>query len=103
METLDGNAVAGLLHEVFGEEMTTALVTCAGCGVIAVVAAATLYPSTPGAIIRCRTCGQLLMAITQVNDVYCVDLRGIAALKTSPSPAPSPMSRGPASPTSLRP
>ena len=29
METLDGNAVAGLLYEVFGEEMTTAIVTCA--------------------------------------------------------------------------
>jgi ribosomal protein S27E len=78
METLDGNAIAGLLYEVFGEEMTIASVTCAGCGAIAVVAEAAVYPSAPGAIIRCRTCGQLLMAITQVNDVYCVDLRGIA-------------------------
>ena len=29
---LDGNAVAGLLQEVFGTEMTTTLETCAGCG-----------------------------------------------------------------------
>jgi ribosomal protein S27E len=94
METLDGNAVAGLLYEVFGEEMTTAIITCAGCGVIAAVAEAVVYPSAPGAIIRCRACGRLLMAITEVNDVYCVDLRGIAALQPIPSPGPGPASLG---------
>lgn len=29
---LDGNAIAGLLQEVFAVEMTTAIGTCAGCG-----------------------------------------------------------------------
>ena len=29
--TLDGNAFAGLLAAVFGEEMTTAIGTCASC------------------------------------------------------------------------
>ena len=29
---LDGNAVAGLLGEVFAAEMTSALETCDGCG-----------------------------------------------------------------------
>jgi hypothetical protein len=29
---LDGNAAAGLLHEIFGSEMTTAVGTCDGCG-----------------------------------------------------------------------
>jgi hypothetical protein len=33
------------------------------------------------------------MAITQVNDVYCVDLRGIADLQTRPSPGPKPSLR----------
>jgi hypothetical protein len=86
METLDGNALAGLLNEVFGEEMTTAVVTCAGCGAIAVVAEAAVYPSAPGAIVRCRACGGLLMAITQINYVHCVDLMGIEVLQTSPGP-----------------
>jgi predicted RNA-binding Zn-ribbon protein involved in translation (DUF1610 family) len=81
METLDGNAVAGLLREVFGEEMTTALATCVACGAIAVVAEAVVYPCAPGAIIRCRGCGELLMAITQINGVRCVDLQGITALR----------------------
>ena len=29
---LDGNAVAGMLREIFGSEMTTAVGTCDGCG-----------------------------------------------------------------------
>jgi ribosomal protein S27E len=78
METLDGNAVAGLLQEIFGEEMTTAVITCAACEATVMMAETVVYPSAPGAIIRCRACGQLLMAITEVNDVYCVDLEGIA-------------------------
>jgi len=32
MDTLDGNAIGGLLHEVFGTEMTAAVGTCANCG-----------------------------------------------------------------------
>jgi hypothetical protein len=30
---LDGNALGGRLSEVFMEEMTTARVTCGGCGI----------------------------------------------------------------------
>lgn len=86
METLDGNALAGLLYEVFGEEMTTAMVICANCGAIAVVAETVVYPSAPGAIVRCRSCGALLMAITQIRHVHCVDLRGVEVLQASPEP-----------------
>ena len=32
MEALDGNAIGGLLHDVFGAEMTAAQGTCAACG-----------------------------------------------------------------------
>ena len=32
MEALDGNAIGGLLVEVFGVEMTTATGACANCG-----------------------------------------------------------------------
>ena len=38
---LDGNAVAGLLQEVFAVEMTTAVGTCGGCGASEAVGAAT--------------------------------------------------------------
>jgi ribosomal protein S27E len=81
METLDGNAIAGLLHDAFGEEMTAVMATCATCGAVAAVAETVIYPRLPGAVVRCRTCGALLMVITEVHGVNCVDLRGIAALR----------------------
>ena len=80
MDTLDGNAVAGLLRDVFGEEMTVVMATCASCGAIAAIAETVVYPGLPGAIVRCRTCDALLIAITHVHGIDCVDLLGIAAL-----------------------
>ena len=32
MEAVDGNAIGGLLHEVFGTEMTDAASVCGSCG-----------------------------------------------------------------------
>ena len=37
--TLDGNAIGGLLLEVFGSEMTSAETTCAACGAVGLGAA----------------------------------------------------------------
>lgn len=84
METLDGNAVAGLLRDVFGEDMTVVLATCASCGAVAPIAETVVYPRVPGAIVRCRTCDALLIAITHVRGRDCVDARGIAALNAPP-------------------
>ena len=81
MQTLDGNAIAGLLQEVFGEEMTAAMATCASCGFIAPVANAVVYPRLPGEVVRCRNCGALLMVFTRIRGVNCVDLSGIAEMK----------------------
>jgi hypothetical protein len=82
METLDGNAIAGRLHEIFREEMTAVTATCAWCGFAAVIANGVVYPRLPGEIVRCRNCEGLLMVITRVHGVNCVDLRGIAAMES---------------------
>jgi uncharacterized Zn finger protein len=82
METLDGNAIAGVLHEIFRKEMTAVTATCASCGFAAVIANGVVYPRLPGEVVRCRNCGALLMVITRIHGVHCVDLRGIAALKS---------------------
>jgi ribosomal protein S27E len=78
MDTLDGNALAGLFDEVFGEEMTTIVVTCRTCGTTAAIGETVVYPNPMAAIVRCRTCAQLLILITQIHGVSCVDLLGIA-------------------------
>jgi hypothetical protein len=81
MHALDGNAIAGLLHEVFGAEMTTATGTCAHCGAAAQVAELVVYLEAPGTVVRCRSCESVLMVIAEVRGIKCVDLRGAAALQ----------------------
>jgi hypothetical protein len=82
MEALDGNAIAGLLHDVFGAEMTTAAGVCAHCGTRSLVAETVVYVGGPGAVVRCRTCSGLLMVVVEVREVRCVDLSGLASLET---------------------
>jgi Family of unknown function (DUF6510) len=79
--TLDGNAIGGLLHEVFGIEMTTAVGTCATCGATAQLAETLVYLNAMGTVVRCRTCTAILLVVIRRGSVNCVDLRGMAALE----------------------
>jgi hypothetical protein len=67
MEALDGNAIAGPLFEYFGNEMTTALGTCAHCETRAQIAELVVYASAPGAVVRCRHCGNVVMVIVSLR------------------------------------
>ncbi|MGO8958165.1 MAG: DUF6510 family protein [Streptosporangiaceae bacterium] len=82
MDALDGNAIGGLLHEVFGTEMTAVVGTCATCGATGPVAEFVVYNRAPGTAVRCRSCTSLLMVIVSARGMNCVDLRGLAALGT---------------------
>ena len=77
---LDGNAIGGLLIEVFGTEMTTAAGTCASCGVVRQVAELVVYRSALGTVVRCRSCDAVLMTFVHIHGVTCVDLQGLASL-----------------------
>ena len=77
---LDGNAIGGLLIEVFGTEMTTATGTCGSCGTVSQVAELAVYRPGLGTVVRCRSCDAVLMAFVQIRDVTCVDLLGLASL-----------------------
>jgi hypothetical protein len=78
---LDGNAVAGLLHDVFGTEMTTAAGTCATCGATRPMADAFIYLRAPGTVVRCRTCTAVLMVVVRRGAQNCVDTSGLAAIE----------------------
>ena len=80
MEALDGNAIGGLLLEVFGVEMITATGTCDHCGAAGLVAELTVYRQAPGTVVRCPACTAVLMVFSQVRGVNCVDLRGLRSL-----------------------
>jgi hypothetical protein len=80
MEALDGNAIGGLLIEIFGAEMTTATGTCATCGAVMQVAEFVVYLPAPGTVARCRTCESVVMVVVEKRGINCVDLRGLASL-----------------------
>lgn len=81
MDTFDGNAIGGLLQEIFGQEMTAAVCTCAGCGATCCLAETVVYLRAPGTIVRCRACANVLMVVVRHHQINCVDLQGIAVLE----------------------
>jgi len=86
MEALDGNAIGGLLQDVFGVEMTAATGVCAHCGATGPVAEMVVYVRAPGTVVRCRTCASVLMVFVDVRATVCVDLRGLARLDAVSAP-----------------
>ena len=81
MDALDGNAIGGMLIDVFGHEMTAASSTCGTCGAIRPVAELLVYMQAPGTIVRCRTCDTVLMVFVKAHGVTCVvDMAGMASL-----------------------
>ena len=79
---LDGNAVAGLLQEVFAAEMTTAVGTCAGCGAAGPVGAVRVYRGA-GVVLRCPHCGDVLAKIVKSDSRVWIDSTGIRTLEVA--------------------
>ena len=79
---LDGNAVAGLLHEVFAVETTTAIGTCGECGAAGPVGAAHLYRGA-GIVLRCPHCGNTLAKIVKSESRVWIQLTGIRTLQVT--------------------
>jgi hypothetical protein len=80
VDVLDGNAIAGLLSEVFGTEMTTSVGTCGSCGAASQLAELAVYLPGPGTVVRCRACDAVLMVFVSIRGVTCVDLHGLSDL-----------------------
>jgi hypothetical protein len=78
---LDGNAIAGLLGEIFAIEMTLAEGTCRGCGNVDAVGGVDVYTNAPGVVARCRACGQVLMRIVRTERRIWIDMSGIRCLE----------------------
>ena len=78
---VDGNAIGGLLREIFTMEMTAAVTTCAGCGAVNALGRVDVYMQAPGVVVRCPECEQMLMLIVRGRGRYWVDLRGTRRLE----------------------
>lgn len=78
---VDGNAIGGLLREIFTMDVTAAESTCAGCGAVNAVGRVEVYVHAPGTVVRCPDCGGVLMRIVRGGGRYWVDLSGTRCLE----------------------
>ena len=78
---LDGNAIGGLLREIFTMEMTAAVTTCSGCGAVNAVGRVDVYVHAPGTVVRCPSCESVLMRIVRGRGRFWVDMSGIDCLE----------------------
>lgn len=81
---LDGNAIAGLLREVFAAEMTTAIGTCGQCGAREAVGAAHAYTGA-GVVLRCSHCDAALVKIVRADTRLWISFPGVQTLEVSVS------------------
>ncbi|MBP1694706.1 MAG: hypothetical protein H6Q37_2589 [Chloroflexi bacterium] len=77
---LDGNALAGLLQDVFATEMTVAPVECASCGREGEMGSLWAFTESPGYILRCPTCHNIILRMVVTPDKIYIDARGAAFL-----------------------
>ena len=80
MDALDGNAIGGLLREVFGAELTAAWGVCGHCGAAGLVAELEVYVRAPGTVVRCRACHGVVIVLVERRGTFCVSLLGLARL-----------------------
>jgi hypothetical protein len=76
---LDGNAAAGPFEQLFGVELTTAMVTCAGCGASAPFAEQRAFLAGPGTVLRCPGCDHLLARVVETRTELWLELSGSAS------------------------
>jgi Family of unknown function (DUF6510) len=80
---LDGNAIGGMLLDIFGVELTDATTQCAHCGATRPLAELRVYLRAPGIVVRCTSCESVVMVFAEIRGVTGVDLRGLARLDVS--------------------
>ena len=76
---LDGNAVAGLLQEMFAREMTTANGTCNACGATNPVGALHVFRGA-GVVMRCPDCDEVLVTIVRGDARIWISFAGVRML-----------------------
>jgi len=67
---VDGNAMAGILGEVFVQDMTAARIRCGGCGKVEPVGAEHAYTQAPGIVMRCCHCDSVLLVVTRTATTH---------------------------------
>jgi hypothetical protein len=78
---LDGNAIGGMMLELFGVEMTTVTEVCRTCGTADLFARTEVYMDAPGTVVRCAHCKSVLMRVVRGPDRTWLDLSGLGSVE----------------------
>jgi hypothetical protein len=80
-DKLDGNAMAGILGEVFPFDVTMVESQCTGCGAVEALAREMVYADAPGMVMRCLHCNTVLIRVAQGGGRTWLDMRGVVCLQ----------------------
>jgi len=82
---LDGNAIGGLLFELFGTDLTGSMGVCGSCGAMGQVATLDVFVHAPGVVGRCRSCGAVMIRIVRSETRVWLDLSGTRTIEIDES------------------
>ncbi len=78
---VDGNAVAGMLEEIFSMEMTASPTECAACGYEGEMGTLLAFIAAPGLVLRCPGCSHVILRIVSTPWAVYLDARGAVYLR----------------------
>ena len=78
--TLDGNALAGKLLDLFGHDMTANDAECAHCGGHHMMGEMIAFTHAPGMVLRCPSCGEVMLTLVETPRGIYLDVRGSAVI-----------------------
>ena len=81
---VDGNALGGLLAELFGREMTDARGCCGDCGAVNALGAMPAYTRAPGDVLRCPACEAVMLVAVSLPAGVRVSLGAVRWLEPAP-------------------
>lgn len=77
---LDGNALAGMLAGILGDEPTTLRVVCGGCGAESPLAETVVELDDVYGIVRCRRCTRTLFTVMSAADGVRLSFAGLGSI-----------------------
>jgi hypothetical protein len=83
-EWIDGNALGGVLRQIFAFDVTDASGRCAACGHFGPVGETHVYSRTAGLVARCPECDSVLMRVVTTPDRMFLDMHGVSFLELRP-------------------
>jgi hypothetical protein len=80
---VDGNAAAGILSELFVQDLTSARAKCAGCGMTRTIGALMVYAHGMGTVVRCPGCNGVVLRVARTPTHVWLDATGATSIVIS--------------------